>query len=169
MTAANHEIVLLRHGKAEAHFHGSDFDRDLTDSGRERTANIANYMREQLLHPDIILSSSARRAIATADIVCAAFVLDINTVDVRADLYEADWHDVLNIVQQLPDTVMRVLLVGHNPAFEDLVEKLIPTSTEDMHLSPSSMARLTFKGQWSGLTSGQCQLLSIKHAQELVL
>ena len=168
MNSANHEILLLRHGKAETHYHGSDYDRELTETGCERTCKIANHMREQQLTPDMIISSTANRALATTSIVCDAFVIDTNTIDRRADLYNADWHDVLNIVQQLPDTVMRVLLVGHNPAFEMLVEQLIATPAADIHLSPSSMARLTFKGHWSGLTSGQCRLLSIVHAQELV-
>ncbi|OUR65298.1 hypothetical protein A9Q79_03060 [Methylophaga sp. 42_25_T18] len=169
MNNANHELVLLRHGKAETHLHCSDIERDLTETGCERTFNIASYMTSQQLVPDTIISSSAKRAIATANIVCDVFSIDSDTIDVRAALYNADWHEVLNIVQQIPDTVMRVLLVGHNPAFEVLVEQLVSTAVDDIHLSPSSMARLTFDGKWSDLSSGQCQLLSIMHAQELVV
>ena len=169
MTAVYHELVLLRHGKAVMHLHCSDIDRDLSETGCERTYNIASYMSAQQLVPDSIISSSAKRAIATANIVCDVFAIDSDIIDVRSGLYIADWHEVLKIVQQIPDTVMRLLLVGHNPAFEVLVEQLVSTAADDVHLSPSSMARLMFEGKWSDLSSGQCQLLSIKHAKELVL
>ena len=168
MNTAHHELVLLRHGKAEKQYRGSDFERNLTEMGCERTKNVANYMREQQLLPDIIISSAAKRAIATANIVGDIFSINTNMIKTRADLYDAESDDVLTIIQQLPETVMRVLLVGHNPAFEVLVEQLVSNSADNIHLSPSSMARLAFTRPWSDLATGQCQLLSIIHAQELV-
>jgi phosphohistidine phosphatase len=168
MNTAHHELVLLRHGKAEKQYHGSDFERDLTETGCDRTKSVANYMREQQLLPDIIISSSAKRAIATTNIVCDIFSINTNMIKIRTDLYDAESDDVLTIIQQLPETVMRVLLVGHNPALEVLAEQLVSNSAEDIHLSPSSMARLAFTRRWSDLATGQCRLLSIMHAQELV-
>ena len=167
MNTAHHELFLLRHGKAEQQYHGSDFERNLTETGCVRTSNIANYMREHKLLPDIIVSSSAKRAIATANIVCDIFSINTNLINTRADLYAAESDDVLTIIQQLPETVERVLLVGHNPAFEILVEQLVSNSAENIHLSPSSMARLAFTTRWSDLAAGQCQLLAIVHAQDI--
>jgi len=168
MNSTPHELVLLRHGKAENQYHGSDFDRQLTETGYDRTRNIAKYLSSQQLVPDLIVSSSAKRAIATANIVGDVFAIDSNIIDARADLYNADWHDVFTIIQQLPETAMRVVLVGHNPAFEMLVEQLIAKPAEGIHLSPSSMASLAVNDQWLDIAIGQCKLISIMHAQELV-
>lgn len=169
MSASSHEIVLLRHGKAEKIIHGSDFERDLTETGRERTKIIANNMLEQMFVPDRIISSSAKRALATATTVCNVLSISPDIIEKRTDLYEANENSLLTIIQQQPESVMRILLVGHNPAFEYLAEQLVNNIEDDIYLSPSSMVRLALNSQWSSIAIGQCQLISITHAQDLVL
>lgn len=168
MSAINHELVLLRHGKAETEFSGSDFERELTETGLERTEVVADFMREQMLIPDKIISSSAKRALTTANIVCDVLAINSDVVEVRDDLYMADWNDVLKIIQQQAETVKRLLLVGHNPAFEYLADQLSQKSTETLHLSPSSMARLMFNDQWSNLAVDSCQLAFVTHAKKAI-
>lgn len=63
------EIWLLRHAKAEPGYTVADFERTLEESGKDDAFTIATYLKNADLHPDVILSSPATRAIETAKIV----------------------------------------------------------------------------------------------------
>src|SRR5579875_651208 len=65
-------LVLMRHGKAEAHSSGSDKGRVLTERGRRQASAIARGIASAGQRPDRIVSSDAVRARQTAEIVAEA-------------------------------------------------------------------------------------------------
>jgi len=52
-------------------------------------------------------------------------------VEVREDIYHASPGSLLSILQDLPDSEEAVLLVGHNPTFEDLAFALAGNGREE--------------------------------------
>ena len=82
---------------------------------------MGRLLAEESLVPEKILSSSALRALSTAQIVAekAGYSKEI---DVREELYHAAPETYLNILQELDEE--RVLVVGHNPGLEELLERL---------------------------------------------
>jgi phosphohistidine phosphatase len=100
-----------------------DVDRPLNDRGIRATEVIGNYLREQKIVPDLIISSPATRARQTADLVLKAARLKLNPrFDER--IYEASVHRLLEVVSQIEDTANTAMLIGHNPGFEELLESL---------------------------------------------
>ena len=77
------------------------------------------YMANNSLIPDRVLCSTARRALETWDLVSAHLGSSIQ-VEIRDDLYDASPGSLLSNLQDLPDSEETVLLVGHNPTFEEL-------------------------------------------------
>jgi len=84
---------------------------------------MGNLLREIDLLPDLVLASSARRARETAEAVVEASGYE-GKVKTTRDLYGAGPEEVLQILAGLPDKVDRVLLIGHNPGLEELLELL---------------------------------------------
>ena len=110
---------LYRHAKTEKDSStGRDFDRALTDRGQSDAARVGAEMRDLGLSFDLVLASPARRAVET---VAGAKVAS-PSFDER--IYDASTGQLLKIVQGVADGVERLLLVGHNPGFEELASML---------------------------------------------
>lgn len=66
------DVILIRHGQSVANQKGllisSDTD-DLTDAGRQQSQALAAELQQTIARADVLVSSSWRRALATAEIV----------------------------------------------------------------------------------------------------
>ncbi|MDB2705352.1 histidine phosphatase family protein [Pseudomonadota bacterium] len=169
----NSELLLLRHGKSSPWDSvDGDFDRTLTEQGQRHVKRVALYLQQNNLIPDFILSSPAQRAFHTATIVCQSLGIDPDTIHVNNQIYNAQYEDLFNVITQCPQRSDRVLLVGHNPALEELVTFLssnsTPQFTNQNHLSPSSLAHLQTEEEWSKLHSSGARILSVTHSKSLV-
>lgn len=114
------EFLLLRHAKAVDKPSGmADFDRPLTGKGEGQADRIGRLLAHRDLHPDVIVSSPAARALQTAQ--RAAVGLGIPAKDIRTDprIYEASPMVLAEILAGL-ESHRRPMLVGHNPGFEQL-------------------------------------------------
>ena len=134
------ELLLLRHGKSDWNTDTSDFERSLNKRGKRNTKQIGKWLLENNLQPDLIISSPAKRALSTAQTVSQAMSLPINLIHVDERIYAAEIDDLLKIMSEIPDTVHRLLLVGHNPSMEELLEYLVPEISlpDDGKLMPTA-------------------------------
>jgi len=117
-------LFLLRHAKSSWDNHGlTDFERPLNERGLKAAPTIGRYMKRENIKPEIIISSPAVRARETAELVIEAS--EIN-VELRFDekIYSATWLDLLRVIAGIEDEKASVLLIGHNPGFEETVYRL---------------------------------------------
>lgn len=118
------ELLILRHAKSSWDTAAvDDFERPLAPRGEKEAPRMGAYLAAIDFLPDLIVSSPARRASQTAQKVAkaAGFKGDIAF---EPRIYLADADTLLEVVHTLPETAGRVLLVGHNPGFEELVAAL---------------------------------------------
>ncbi|MBP7936506.1 MAG: histidine phosphatase family protein [Phycisphaerae bacterium] len=117
-------LLLLRHAKSSWDDEElPDHDRPLNKRGKREAPMAGQYLLECGLVPDFVLSSSAKRARKTTARVTEACGYT-GEVDVLSELYDAAPEDCISCLQKLADERQRVLLVGHNPCLEDLVDLL---------------------------------------------
>ena len=112
------ELILLRHAHAEpASAAQADLDRPLSAEGLAEAESAGRWLAQQKLTPDCVLCSPARRARETLEAVLAA----IGYVDQRIEpsIYEATPGTLIALADTHRD-VGRLMLVGHNPGFEQL-------------------------------------------------
>jgi phosphohistidine phosphatase len=133
-------LWILRHAKAASDGpDGDDHSRPLTGRGRRQGDSVAAHMAEKRASgaptPDLLLSSSAVRALTTAEPVHAALGTDV-PLEIERALYGADPDDVVNRLRLIPDDISGVMIVGHNPTFHELA--LLLLSDDD----PDGRARL---------------------------
>jgi phosphohistidine phosphatase len=112
-------LYLLRHAKSswkDADL--ADHDRPLAGRGRRAADAIAHHICEMAIAPELVLCSTARRTRETCERIRPA----LGTAPVRYEpgLYGASATTLLERLRSLPDDVASVLLVGHNPAIEEL-------------------------------------------------
>jgi phosphohistidine phosphatase len=104
-----------------------DFDRPLNERGVNDAKLSGKYARKQKVKPDFVLSSPAARAKHTTELFIAAAGLK-NPPAYDERIYEASARRLLQVLSEFDDGYESVLLVGHNPGFEDLCERLTGTA-----------------------------------------
>lgn len=118
-------LYLLRHAKSSWADSGiGDMDRPLTPRGQRDAEKIAKHLRQQAIAPAIVLCSSARRARETLALVAPAFGSATKQV-VEEGLYAATAAELLSRLQRLPERTASVMIIGHNPALQDLAVRLV--------------------------------------------
>jgi phosphohistidine phosphatase len=100
-------LWLLRHAEAADGY--PDDDRPLTERGIQQAEDAGRALDRLGTHIDACLSSPKRRALQTAELVCAPLGVEV-TVDRRLS---GEPFDALDLTAGLGD----VLLVGHDPSF----------------------------------------------------
>ena len=154
-------LLLLRHAKSDWEHSDieSDYERPLASRGVKAAKKMAELIEEQDLIPELIISSPAKRALTTAKLI-ETQIGDVE-VEENEDIYDADLNTLLNVVHSLPDDIDRIMLVGHNPGFEDLTNAL--SGREDTVLKTCNMAILNSRlGSWAEATEGSFELEDIK-------
>jgi len=147
-------LLILRHGKAEAHDATHDKQRALEDRGKHDAVKMGELIKEKIGVPDLIVSSDATRAQQTAELAAKAAGYK-HHIDYKPEIYDASLTTLINVVQALPESKNKVLIVGHNPGLVDLAGYLI---NDDLSLPTAGLIHLTFDLDWDDITIGVAQL-----------
>jgi phosphohistidine phosphatase len=141
-------LFLIRHAKSSWDDPAlPDKDRPLDARGERDAPKMGTRLAKRDVKPDMILSSPARRALTTAEII--AKKLDYRVKDIVVDdrLYAAAVDDLLSVIHKLGDKARCVMLFGHNPEFTELAHRL---SSEITHMPTCAVAEFTFSAKsWS--------------------
>lgn len=121
-------LLIMRHAKSSWADGGlTDHQRPLNKRGRRVAPLMAEMLVTAKLVPDLIVLSSSQRTTETAKLMDAMFdSLKVSVPESRStdDLYHAPMEVYFNIASQLDDDLETVLMLGHNPGIEELVEKV---------------------------------------------
>ena len=165
------ELLVLRHGKSDWKMSVRDFDRPLAPRGRKASKRIGRVLLEQGLLPDLVLTSPALRARQTAERVCRFAGVEAARIAWEPAIYEAELETLLEVLSLVPESARRVLVVGHNPGFDELVRHLGKGTVEewdDINLMPSAaLARLEMPADWSDLGRGSARCLALVRPRDL--
>jgi phosphohistidine phosphatase len=147
-------LLLIRHAKSSWEHDGvSDHDRPLNDRGLRDAPMMGRRLAERGVVPDVILSSTALRARATAKLI--ADVLGYGAARVVTDerLYAASADEVLEVVGALDDDVSCAAVVGHNPETASLAHQF----SDEIHEMPTcAVAEFTFEiDSWRDLADAE--------------
>ena len=126
-----------------------DKDRPLNDRGKRDAPKMGERLAKRDRKPDLILSSPARRALKTAEII--AKKLDYKRKDIVVDdrLYAVKADELLGVIRKLGDKLERVMVFGHNPELTELAHRL---SSKITHMPTCAVAEFTFDAKsWSNV------------------
>ena len=124
MNKSSKLLLVLRHAKSSWEFADlSDHDRPLNDRGKRDAPKIGKKLLKEGLVPHLIISSSAIRAHSTAKKVAKACGYE-EEILIDPTLYDSGHSEYLNALRIQDDRYYIIMLVGHNPVSEELVELL---------------------------------------------
>jgi phosphohistidine phosphatase len=117
-------VLLMRHAKSSWKDHSMpDMERPLNKRGKKDAARMSSLLKDKELVPKEILSSPAVRAKMTAEAVAEKSGFK-GKIEYQDNFYLAEPPVYAAALKALPDDVERVMLIGHNPGLEALVQIL---------------------------------------------
>ena len=151
------ELLLLRHAKSSWDYAVSDRNRPLTEKGMKRITQMARASSTIFQSQEIIFSSPANRALHTATLMMHSLGIDFKKLNVNETLYTFEASQILDFIYALEDQFDKVICVGHNPAFSNVISYLSDTTIGN--LPTAAWARITFtQSHWSDVSDGKCTL-----------
>ncbi len=165
----NRRLIVMRHAKSSwADGSMSDHERPLNDRGRREAPEVARQLAELEWLPEVVLSSDSKRTRETwkrmktvlEDADCTP------TVTKSAELYHAGMDEAADALTELDDEIDCVLLLGHNPGWEDVVSYLSGVSVT---MTTANAVLLEGEGDsWQdALERGSWQLVEVIRPREL--
>lgn len=130
-------LLLLRHAKSSWDDQDlKDFDRPLNKRGIKAAKLVGQFLRREEIKIDLVISSPAKRARETIELVWPAAKLEAE-LKFEDRIYEATPRTLLAVITEVKASVNTLMLVGHNPGFEGLLEAV---TSEARRLPTASMA-----------------------------
>jgi phosphohistidine phosphatase len=160
-------LFLLRHAKSSWDDAAlADRDRPLAPRGRRAVKVMAKHLRDEEISPSLVLCSSARRTRETLEGVAPS-----GEVQIEDELYGASETDLLGRLQRVPDAVESVMLIGHNPAMQELALSLAAGGDRrgdvESKFPTGALATLTVPDDWDELRAGSAELVAFVTPKEL--
>lgn len=144
-------FVLMRHAAYANASADRDYDKILSGSGKKEAKNAATDLKQLSFTPDIILTSLAKRAKETADIIADDLSVSSDMVFGSKALYLAPYETFWAALKEVPKSYDSVLLIGHNPGISLLVRYFLGDA-HPVSLSTADFAVFDFSGNlWSDI------------------
>ncbi len=152
-------VCLVRHAKASRDDPLlRDFDRPLTARGQNQAPWLGQRLKEANVHPGVVISSPAKRAMATAEILAAKIQYPQEEIIVEPAVYESGMSAILRVVKNIAPAHDVAVVVGHNPALSDLMYYL--SRRELAELPTGGIACLEFDvDSWRKIARGKGAVL----------
>ena len=118
----------MRHAKSDWANNLPDIERPLNSRGKKAAPFMAEQLRKLNKIPDIIMCSPAKRAVSTAKKVIKVINYEKELLIVE-DFYFGHINRIIDLIKSISNENASVLIVGHNPIWEDLIMTLINKGT----------------------------------------
>jgi phosphohistidine phosphatase len=131
-------LLVMRHAKTESPYTlKRDFDRMLTKTGESDAQKMGDWLKNQQLSIDQIISSSAERTRQTAQIVAAAIGIESTAIEFKDELYHATPDVFFDVIRAVSNTVNTLLIVSHNDGITHFANSL--TDARIDYMQPGSV------------------------------
>lgn len=162
------QLMVMRHAKSSWKDSSlSDHDRPLNPRGLRNAPEMGRYACQQACLPDLILSSTANRALTTARLFVEGAGSDIPIVTQKA-LYHPGVRDYCQAVGAQVSEQGRIMVVSHNPGSEEWIFRLTG-SYETMPTGAIAVVEFAADFCWTKINArSQGELLDVWRPREIV-
>jgi len=161
-------LFLVRHSKAVTRKANlPDFRRTLVKAGEKKSMSMAKKLKKEGVTPDLIISSTANRALETAHLFARHLDYPTNDIEVKDALYnEMSPEALLYLVRQVDNTYKSIMLFGHNPAFTDFASYLVRGFDQD--IPKTGIVGIQFqKDSWKEVSKGDGKVEFFEYPKRL--
>jgi phosphohistidine phosphatase len=145
-------LYIIRHGKSSWDDEGlQDFDRPLNERGYSNAQEMAKRLDKKKLLPEIIVTSTANRALSTARIFSEILNVEDHKIYLTEELYLASVNQIMDVIYRIDDQYHSAMIFGHNPGFTELANHLSSLSISNLPTAGIVMINFDVE-KWTGLS-----------------
>ncbi len=123
-------LTLIRHAKSDwSDAALSDFERPLNSRGKKNAPLMGQRMVQNGTIPDLLISSSAKRARKTASLIAREIGIAKAEIRLEEQLFDAKERTLQAFIKGLPEK-QHIGLIGHNPGLSELATWLCKDAPE---------------------------------------
>ena len=147
----NKTLSIVRHAKSSWKYDNVlDIDRPLKNRGIRNAYEMADDYKHGA-KPDLIITSPANRAIHTAIIFARIINYPLGNIIINESVYAGYLEVLLNLIGKSDNTVNTLMLVGHNPTFNELANYFLKKPIDN--IPTAGIVTLTFEtGDWKKIS-----------------
>lgn len=160
-------LIVMRHSKTEEQqIDQKDFERNLLERGKNDALAMAIILKEKGFKPDVIITSSAKRAIQTAEIVAKEFNYSCDKIDTLQRLYLCDSITIKEELEYLDDDIQSCCIIGHNPGISEFVYDCNPSAISSQ-MQTAAVAVFTFDiKNWQAFSTAKKNLILYEYPKK---
>lgn len=153
-------LSVLRHAKSSWDYPDlADIDRPILNKGVRRTLRICNALNERKSIPDRIISSPAKRALETANIIIEKLSLPLQVPEINEHFYPGYARSIIDELIKVNSNTKHLMIVGHNPGLTELVYSFVKEDYIDW-IPTSGLVQIQFHCQnWADIDHSNANLL----------
>jgi phosphohistidine phosphatase len=154
-------LFVVRHAKSSWDDTGiADFDRPLNDRGKKDAPRMAKRLKEKKIHPSLMLTSPANRALTTCKRMAEILGYAADKIKTDRHLYHASDEEILSVIGNLKDTYDSVMIFGHHPGLTEFVNTILHESHYIEHIPTCGIVAITLDiNSWSAVKNTEGKLL----------
>jgi len=154
-------LYIIRHAKSSWDATNvDDFERPLNDRGKRDAPRMGKRLKEKEIHPDLIISSPAKRAMSTGKRIARILGYPREAIKPDRELYHADEETILSVIHEIKDKFHTVVLLSHNPGLTDFVNALMDGELDIDNVPTCGVVAFQFDvDNWKDVTWGKGKML----------
>ena len=157
-------LWLVRHAKSSwSSGVDRDHERPLAPRGERDSARLGAWLEQHGVHPSLIWCSTAVRTRQTLALARRGWHVPELRIAYRPSLYHASLEAMLALLAQVPERASSIMLLGHNPGLDDLLEALcgpeLPRTAKGKLLTTANAAGVIIEAErWGSVKAGDGRL-----------
>lgn len=151
-------LYLVRHAKSSWKDSSlDDIERPLNKRGKRDAPFMGELLKEKVVIPDVVISSPAKRASKTAQIITEQIGYSKKDIIYAEEIYEASSRELVDFIKKLDDKYNSVMIFGHNPGFTMLNNFLSKKYIDN--IPTCGIVALEFNNSWKEIEKNSAKML----------
>ena len=160
------KLYLIRHSYAEDPGVSRDFERPLTLVGQSTARALGRHLAKEDFEPHKVLCSPSIRTTETAQNLVEEWEVSETIIDFKEKIYNASVRELMLLINETEESVLNVVIIGHNPSISYLGEYLCNEGIGGME--PCSVVTIRLEDvKWEEVSQGDGIFVSYFHPNEL--
>ncbi len=134
-------LLLIRHAKSDWPENMKDFDRPLAEKGFNDAEKMANFLFNENISIDKMITSPALRAKTTCSIFAEKYQMNVCE---DAELYHAQNSEFINAISKADEKANSLAIFSHNDGISDFASSLCG---DDLQLKTCAVAIFELKSE----------------------
>jgi len=160
------KLYIVRHAKSSwSDASLSDFERPLNSRGEKDAPLMGEILKKKGILPDLVISSSAKRALTTAKIISEKIGYSKKKIEKDTNIYHAGLRNMISIINEVSNDVQSLMIFGHNPTFTQLINVL--ANYDLPNLPTCAVVEIEcLVNNWQALTAGTGKVVNYEYPKK---